>query len=101
MQLERLGQNKAAGPDGISPRVLKASVGQLRGFLQHHLSLSQGRVPVMWKTSCLVPVPKKPSPSVLNDYRPVALTSHITKVLERRVLARLTPQVTSYLDPPE
>ena len=37
---------------------------------------------MLWKTSCLVPVPKKPSPSVLNDYRPVALTSHIMKALE-------------------
>ena len=100
-QLEKLGQNKAAGPNGISPKVLKACGGQLCGILQHlfNLSLSQGRVPVLWKTSRLVPVPKKPSPSALNDYRPVALTSHIMKVLERLVLAHLTPQVTSYLDP--
>uniref|UniRef100_A0A3Q3ECP6 Immunoglobulin V-set domain-containing protein n=1 Tax=Labrus bergylta TaxID=56723 RepID=A0A3Q3ECP6_9LABR len=95
MQLERLDQNKAAGPDGISPRVLKACAGQLCGILQNlfNLSLSQGRVPVLWKTSCLVPAPKKSSPSALNDYRPVALTSHIMKVLERLVLAHLRPQV--------
>ena len=32
--------------------------------------------PVIWKTSCLVPVPKTPQPNGFSDYRPVALTSH-------------------------
>ena len=39
------------------------------------------KVSVLWKTSCLVPLPNKSSPSALNDYGPVALTSHIMKVL--------------------
>ena len=34
-QLERLRHNKAAGPKGISPRVLKAFADQLCGILQH------------------------------------------------------------------
>ncbi|KAI3375437.1 hypothetical protein L3Q82_021922 [Scortum barcoo] len=36
----------------------------------------QERIPVLWKTSCVVPVPKKATPSGLNNFRPVALTSH-------------------------
>ncbi|CAB1441533.1 unnamed protein product [Pleuronectes platessa] len=36
--------------------------------------------------------PKKTTPSGLNDYRPVALTSHVVKVLERLVLAYLKPK---------
>uniref|UniRef100_A0A667Y6G0 B30.2/SPRY domain-containing protein n=1 Tax=Myripristis murdjan TaxID=586833 RepID=A0A667Y6G0_9TELE len=74
---------------------------QLSSVIQHlyNLSLSQERVPVLWKTSCLVPVPKKSTPSDLNDYRPVALTSHLMKVLERLVLAHLRPQVKERLDP--
>ncbi|KAI3352397.1 hypothetical protein L3Q82_005355 [Scortum barcoo] len=39
--------------------------------------------------SCLVPVLKKSRPSDPADYRPVALTSHVMKVLERLVLAQL------------
>ena len=86
-QLERLHQQKAAGPDGISPRILKTCASQLSPVLQHlyNLSLGQERIPVLWKTSCLVPVPKKSTPSDLNDYRPVALTSYVMKVLERLV----------------
>ena len=54
---------------------------------------------MLWKTSCLVPVPKETTPSGLSDYGPVALTSHVMKVLERLVLAHLRPQVKSSLDP--
>ncbi|XP_059201627.1 uncharacterized protein LOC131981368 [Centropristis striata] len=80
-ELERLKQRKAAGPDRISPHVLKACSSQLCGVLQHlfNLSLHLQIVPVLWKTSCLVPVPKKGRPASLEDYRPVALTSHIMK----------------------
>ncbi|XP_068439610.1 unconventional myosin-XVB [Clinocottus analis] len=93
-QLRKLLQRKAEGPDGINPRVLKTCATQLSGVLQHlfNLSLKQEEVPVLWKTSCLVPVPKKSMPSGLKDYRPVALTSHVMKVLERLVLAHLRPQ---------
>ncbi|KAI3356654.1 hypothetical protein L3Q82_003288 [Scortum barcoo] len=54
-------------------------------------SLKLGRVPQLWKTSCIVPVPKTPHPKELNSYRPVALTSHLMKTLERLVLAHLRP----------
>ncbi|XP_024134222.1 uncharacterized protein LOC112150283 [Oryzias melastigma] len=52
--------------------------------LQHiyNLSLQLGRVPSMWKTLCIGPVPRKSRPGELNDYRPVALTSQLMKTLE-------------------
>ena len=54
---------------------------------------------MLWKKSCLVPVPKKSRPFDPADYRPVALTSHVMKVLERLVLAQLRPQVRTFLAP--
>ena len=91
---------KAAGPDKVCPRLLKVCTDQLAEPLQElfNLSLQSGRVPVRWKTSCLVPVPKTGCPAVLNDYRPVALTSHIMKTLERLFL-RLRPLTEHALDP--
>ncbi|KAI3356751.1 hypothetical protein L3Q82_003420 [Scortum barcoo] len=67
---------KAAGPDGISSRLLKSCADQLCGIFGYtfNLSLKLGRVPQLWKTSCIVPVPKTPHPKELNSYRPVALT---------------------------
>ena len=62
-----------------------------------HLSLSQDKVQVLWKTSCLVLVAKK-SASHLPSTRLLALTSNIIKkVLERLILAHLRPQVNTIL----
>ena len=38
-----------------------------------------------WKTSTIVPVPKKATPIQLNDYLPVALTPIIAKRFEKVV----------------
>ena len=64
-QLTRLHSGKAAGPDSVLQRVLKACAPQLCGVLSQlfSLSLHLQRVPVLWKTSCLVPLPKTQHPS--------------------------------------
>ncbi|TWW75415.1 hypothetical protein D4764_13G0000770 [Takifugu flavidus] len=100
-ELERLIQRKAAGPDGISPRVLKNCSRQLCGILQHlfNQSLHLQRIPVLWKISCLISVPKKTHPVAPSDYRRIALTSHIMKVKERLVLTHLRPLVSPFQDP--
>ncbi|TWW71601.1 RNA-directed DNA polymerase from mobile element jockey [Takifugu flavidus] len=92
---------KATGPDSISSRLLKSCADQLCGIFSHmfNLSLRLGRVPQLWKTCCIVPVPKTPHPKELNSYRPVALTSHLMKTLERLILDHLRPLVSSFMDP--
>lgn len=61
----------------------------LRAF---SLSLSLLRVPTLCKTSCLVFRPKTAQPSGPNDFKPVALTSHLMKVLgQLRSCHHLTP----------
>ncbi len=100
-ELRRLCTSKAAGPDGVCPRLLKACALELGDPLQHiyNLSMRVGRVPVQWKMSCIVPVPKRPHHKELNDFRPIALTSHVMKTMERLVLYHLRPQVQHALDP--
>ncbi|KAI3375734.1 hypothetical protein L3Q82_004033 [Scortum barcoo] len=94
-QLRKLRPRKAAGPDKVCPGLLKTCAAELGEPLQRifNLSLQIGRVPTLWKTSRIVPVPKKNRPSELNDFRPVALTSHLMKTLERLFLSLLRPQV--------
>ncbi|KAI3368075.1 hypothetical protein L3Q82_026898, partial [Scortum barcoo] len=94
-ELDMLNQGKAAGQDGISLQVLKTCATQLCGVLQllFNLGLHLQIVPVLWITSCLVTVPKRGHPAALNDYRPIAATSHIMKVMERLVLEYLRPKV--------
>eukprot|EP00745_Piridium_sociabile_P003724 TRINITY_DN12164_c1_g2_i4.p1 TRINITY_DN12164_c1_g2~~TRINITY_DN12164_c1_g2_i4.p1 ORF type:complete len:173 (-),score=23.14 TRINITY_DN12164_c1_g2_i4:519-1037(-) len=96
------GQNsrKAPGPDNVSPATLKVCADQLAPVLTHlfNVSLHQSKVPQCFKTSIIVPVPKKTHISRLNDYRPVALTSVITKVFERLVLQYLKSVTDTQLD---
>ena len=101
MMLYRLKPGKAVGPDDISPRLLKTCSSELCGILTHlfNLSLRLQKVPRLWKTSCLVPVPKKTHPTHHNDYRPVALTSHIMKTFERLVLSYIRTSVSTQMDP--
>lgn len=89
--LSKVNERKAAGPDGIPGRVLRACAGQLSPVLADifNLSLAQGVVPTCLKTSTIVPVPKQSATGSLNDFRPVALTPVIAKCFERLILAHL------------
>ena len=82
---------KASGPDNISPKVIKVCADQLCGIFSFifNLSLSDCQIPEQWKTSCIIPVPKRPNVKVMNDYRPIALTSCIMKIFERVFIAQL------------
>ena len=93
--------NKSHGPDNISPKLIKTCASQLAvPFTKiFNLSFSQHKLPLMWRTSEIVPVPKKSKVSTLNDLRPVALTSVLVKCLEKLVLRLLLPIVAPFQDP--
>ncbi|KAI5628979.1 hypothetical protein C0J50_2468 [Silurus asotus] len=97
---KRVNTRKAAGPDGITGRVLKACADQLAPVFTEifNLSLEQAVVPSCFKQSTIVPVSKKPQPACLNDYRPVALTSVVMKCFERLVRDFITASLPDTLD---
>ena len=92
---------KAAGPDGITPRVLKSCYGQVSFVFTDifNLSLSLCVVTTCFKKSIIVPVPKKSPASCLNDFRPVALTSVIMKCFEQPVKAYINNNISANIDP--
>ncbi|KAF7644468.1 hypothetical protein LDENG_00221520 [Lucifuga dentata] len=100
-QLMKTKARKAAGPDGISSRLLRDCADQLYQVVLHifNLSLSLARVPVLWKTSCVVPVLKTAHPREPNHFRPVGLTSYLMKTMERLILNYLHSLVSSSLGP--
>ncbi|XP_077458140.1 uncharacterized protein LOC144075198 [Stigmatopora argus] len=100
-QLKKIEARKATGPDGLSSRLLRECADQLGIVILHifYLSLSLQKVPTLWKTSCVVPVPKTAYPREPNHFRPVALTSHLIKTLERIILNHLSPLMNAELDP--
>lgn len=92
---------KAAGPDGVPGKVLKACADELSHVFTSifNLSLSQAVVLPCLKSSTIIPVPKKTSIDSLKDYRPVALTPVITKCLERLVQHHIKALLPPSLDP--
>lgn len=91
---------KAAGPDGVPGRFLKVCADQLTGVLTNifNLSLQQAVVPTYFKTSIIVPVPKKSPVKCLNYYQPVALTLIAMKCFERLVLSHMKSVIPPDLD---
>ena len=65
-QLRRCKSGKAPGPDGIGGRLLKTCAMELASVLFPLFSESiLSQMPFLWKTSIIIPVPKKPRPSEL------------------------------------
>ncbi|KAL0158529.1 hypothetical protein M9458_046605, partial [Cirrhinus mrigala] len=94
-------RRKAPGPDGVTPTCLKTCADQLAPIFSQifNRSLELCEVPSCFKRSTVIPVPKKPKITGLNDYRPVALTSVVMKSFEKLVLAYLKDITGPLLDP--
>ncbi|KAK1803173.1 hypothetical protein P4O66_021691, partial [Electrophorus voltai] len=58
-----------------------------------------GYITTCFKTTTIVPVPKKPMVSCLNDYHPVALTSIIMKCFGRLIMRYIKTKLPPSLDP--
>jgi hypothetical protein len=96
----KINPRKASGPDGVLGIVLKECRTQLAGIFRDifQTSLDSHVIPQLWKTSNIIPVPKKTHPLVQNDYRPVALTSIAMKCLERIIKCFLLHDTEHLLD---
>ena len=85
--IQILDRNKATGPDGLSPSLIKEAGHTIVPSLTKliNLSLLTGKMPSQWKCANVIPIHKKGSKSVLNNYRPISLLPIISKIMERVV----------------
>ena len=58
-----------------------------------------GEIPKIWKHSIIIPVPKKPTCSKLNDLRPISLTAAPMKCFEKLYQDMLKPYILPLMDP--
>lgn len=98
---KRVQTNKAKGPDGIYGRTLEHCAEELNGVFQRlfQLSVDSGIVPDHWKNSIIIPISKTSRPKVLNDLRPIVLTSLVMKTLEKIVKSHIMDLPGPALDP--
>lgn len=88
----------ATGKDRISYAMLKhLSNEALNTVLELFNKVwDQGKIPKSWKMAVIIPI-RKPGkdPTVASSYRPIALSSHLGKVMERMIVERMTFYVES------
>ncbi len=83
--LQSLNIAKASGQDGISARMLKATAAEIAPSITKlfNLSIQSGRPPIAWKSSNVVPIPKKQGAKNPNEFRPISLLPILSKILEK------------------
>ena len=95
--LRGLNPNKASGPDEVETRFLKECAPEMAPILCElfQKSMSLGEVPSQWKEAHIVPIHKKGPRAVMANFRPVALTSVVCKVMERIVCSAIVAFLTN------
>ena len=88
--------DKAAGPDDIHPYILKNfSTSVVKPLvLIFNLSLTQMKLPTIWKKAIVSPLYKKKGSRILAiNYRPISLTSIPCKLLERIIINHIVEHI--------
>lgn len=85
-------KSNASGADGLCRRMVKPLLPTFTGFLVtlFNRSITDCWFPAIWKKAIIVPINKVAAPLTANDYRPIALLSPLSKILERLIFDQLT-----------
>ena len=90
--IDQLHDNKSAGMDSVvTPEILKRGGDFIRAELHRICNevYETGKAPVQWKTSILVPVPKKGNLQLKTNYRGIFLMAIAAKVYNKAILNRI------------
>ncbi|KAJ0182129.1 hypothetical protein K1T71_002851 [Dendrolimus kikuchii] len=100
--LGQLKNGKAPGDDGITTELLKAGgMPILKALVELFNSvIHRGTVPKAWSRSVVVLFFKKGDNTLLKNYRPISLLSHVYKLFSRVVTNRLARRLDEF-QPPE
>ena len=95
--IEHLDDCSSTGPDQLGVRILKECAKEIAGPLRKIVEriLATGQWPSLWRQHWVVPIYKRKAVFLPANYRGVHLTSQLSKVVERLLLADLTPHITS------
>ena len=94
--LSYLSFDKAAGPDGVHPAIVKPLASLVARPLTQlfNQSLQDGEILDDWRTAHVVAIHKGGAKESVKQYRPVSLTSIILKTMERIIRDRVAQHLT-------
>ena len=83
--IKSLNINKSMGPDNINSQILKEGEVSISYALTKifNKSLANSEVPMDWKLANVVPIFKKGDKEMLENYRPISLTSVVCRIMEK------------------
>jgi hypothetical protein len=95
--LKLLDAQKAPGPDGHHPFILKTLAPIINKPLTvlFNTSLETGMLPEVWKKATIKPMFKSGDKHLVQNYRPISLTSVLVKVLEKIVKKAIIDYLTT------
>ena len=102
-RLSKLNPKKGAGPDNISNEMLHAASPFIVEFLLHIFQylFINGIYPLEWTKSIIIPIHKKGNINNCDNYRPISLTSLLSKLYTGILNERLTDFIDTYNILPE
>ena len=91
-------KNGAPGTDNVNQKVLSEidDIVSIPICIIFNKSLHSGEVPTDWKLANVTPVLKKGSRLLVENYRPISLTSIICKILERLICNVIVAHLTEH-----
>ena len=95
--IDKLKAKKSPGLDGVLNEMLQISGNEIASFLQilfNHI-FQTGDFPIEWSKSIIISVHKKGNSNICDNYRPISLTSLVSKVFTYILNERLTSYVES------
>ena len=95
--LKNLKNSRSTAIDGLDNFVVKLSADHIAKPLHHiiTLSLMQNKFPSSWKYSKIIPLHKKECKLAPKNYRPVAILSPLSKILEKVVYEQIYEYFTA------
>jgi len=90
--------NKASGLDGISNKILQISAPFISSHLSDlfNLSIRTGMLPHDWKAAKVSPIFKSGNRNDPNNYRPVSVTSTISRIFEKLIQTQLISYIEEH-----
>ena len=80
----------SAGPDGLSYWALKLGAPYISAPISHlyQISIRRSLIPEQWRKAKIIPVAKVTQPTTCSDFRPISLTSILSRTLEKLIVRR-------------
>ena len=96
--INSISTNSAPGPDKIPALLLKECKKELAPALAKlwQESINTGKIPSELLKQSIIPIYKKDNRSFPSNYRPISLTSHLIKLFERVLRAKIIEHLEKY-----